>query len=235
MKKKYYFVLGISLICSQLFYGQSIQGTVHNRENNQVIEGARVTFFNEKGDRLIDMMVDEKGMFEINGKNIESVYKVLGSAEGFNAAEVVVTNISDGFEVNFNLTRQISTARKSTGSAITHAKAGMLLPFYVQYDFNSSYFNDDNQGVADQLLRYMKDNPSQSILVKSYVEMRSNAQYNEWLGDRRAQRIIDYLISAGISASRLQKEVVKSYENLTTREGSAGTAREFRRCDFFVL
>ncbi|MDM1044893.1 OmpA family protein [Myroides sp. 1354] len=239
MKKIYFLVLGLSLLGTQQFYAQSIHGTFYNKENNGIIEEARVSFYNDKGQKVLDMMVDQEGKFEINSKNIEKVQKIVGTAEGFNSAEVVVNNILDDLEVNFNLTKEIGGPRKSkelsgSGTGLTATNAKTMLPFYIQYDFNSSYFNDDNRVAADELVRYMKQNAGQSVVIRSYVETRNNAHYNTWMGERRAQRVIDYLIENGISANRLIKDVVHLSQSATSRDGSTGTARDFRRCDFLI-
>ncbi len=243
MKKMYLVVLGLSLMSTQYFYAQSIHGTFYNKGTNQIIDDAWVTFYNEKGQKIIEMMVDKTGSFEINSKNVDNVQKIVGTADGFNSAEVVVSTILDDLEVNFTLTKELGSTKtskdgsgrssKSTMASASNAKD--LLPFYIQYDFNSSYFTDENRAVAFQLLQYMNINTSKSIVVRSYVETRNNGQYNAWMGERRAQRVIDFLVENGISPSRLVKDVVPLAQNATARDGSTGTAKDFRRCDFLVL
>jgi len=234
MKKIYFLVLGLSLLGTQQFYGQSIHGTFYNKENNKVIEEAKVAFFNDKGQKVLEMMTDQEGQFEVNSKNIEKAQRILGTAEGFNSAEVVVNNILDDLEINFNLTKEIGPSKKSKEGMLAAAEAKTMLPFFIQYDFNSSYFNDSNRVAADELLRYMQQNTNQSVVIRSYVETRNNAKYNEWLAERRAQRVIDYLTAQGISPNRLVKDVVHLTQNATSREGVIGTARDFRRCDFMI-
>lgn len=233
MKKIYFFVLGLSLLGIQQFYGQSIHGTFYNKDNNKVIGEAKVSFFNDKDQKVMEMMADEEGQFEVNSKNIEKAQRIVGTAEGFNSAEVVVNTILDDLEINFNLTKEIGPSKKAK-EGISIAEAKTMLPFFIQYDFNSSYFNDNNRVMADELVRYMQKNTNQSVVIRSYVETRNNAQYNAWLAERRAQRVIDYVVAQGISSSRLVKDVVQLSQNATSRDGSAGTASDFRRCDFII-
>ncbi|MGS4344165.1 OmpA family protein [Myroides odoratus] len=233
MKKIYFFVLGLSLLGIQQFYGQSIHGTFYNKDNNKVIGEAKVSFFNDKDQKVMEMMADEEGQFEVNSKNIEKAQRIVGTAEGFNSAEVVVNTILDDLEINFNLTEEIGPSKKAK-EGISIAEAKTMLPFFIQYDFNSSYFNDNNRVMADELVRYMQKNTNQSVVIRSYVETRNNAQYNAWLAERRAQRVIDYVVAQGISSSRLVKDVVQLSQNATSRDGSAGTASDFRRCDFII-
>ncbi|MGG5506778.1 MULTISPECIES: OmpA family protein [unclassified Myroides] len=243
MKKMYLVVLGLSLMSTPYFYAQSIHGTFYNRGTNEVIDDAWVTFYNEKGQKIIEMMVDQTGSFEINSKNVEKVQKIVGTADGFNSAEVVVSTILDDLEVNFTLTKELGHTKQAKETTVSSGKSTIasasnakdLLPFYIQYDFNSSYFTDENRAVAFQLLQYMNINTSKSIVVRSYVETRNNGQYNAWMGERRAQRVIDFLIENGISPNRLVKDVVPLAQNATARDGSAGTAKDFRRCDFLLL
>ncbi|WP_413513634.1 OmpA family protein [Myroides odoratus] len=243
MKKMYFLVWGLSLMGTQYFYAQSIHGKFYNKENNQVIEEARVAFYNAKEQKIIEMMVDQDGAYEITSKNAGEVQKIVGMATGFNSAEVVVHNILDDLEINFNLTKEINAAIKAKGGddstskqlTLSASNAREVLPFYIQYDFNSSYFTEDNRVKANELLRYMQANPSNKVVVRSYVETRSNAHYNAWLSERRAQRVINFLFENGIDSNRLIKDVVHLSQNATSREGTTGTAKDFRRCDFLIL
>lgn len=240
MKNVYFLALGLSLLGTQQFYAQSIHGKFYNKETNQVLADARVAFYNDKEQKIIEMMVDQEGAFDINSKSVENVHKIVGTAEGYNSAEVVVSNILDDLEINFTLTKALGYTKQSkdAGGKQAHASASTakeLLPFYIQYDFNSSYFTDENRAVAYQLLKYMNVNTSKTVVIRSYVETRTNGKYNAWMGDRRAQRVIDFLIENGISPNRLVKDVVALSQSATTREGTVGTGKDFRRCDFLLL
>ena len=69
-----------------------------------------------------------------------------------------------------------------------------------------------------------------------YFDTRGNARYDEWLADRRADRVINYMIMKGISPSRLLKLVETVYQNVPPKEGSYRSGgSENRRCDFDLI
>ena len=76
----------------------------------------------------------------------------------------------------------------------------------VYFDLNSSYLNAPYKRVLDQLAVILKENPSVSIFIGSHTDSRGKANYNLWLSERRAKRTMDYLVSKGIAAGRLQIE-----------------------------
>ena len=50
----------------------------------------------------------------------------------------------------------------------------------------------------------LRDNPTVNITIEGHCDERGTEEYNQSLGERRAQAAQDYLVAAGISASRLQ-------------------------------
>ena len=76
----------------------------------------------------------------------------------------------------------------------------------VYFDFNSSYLNKPYKGLLDKLATILRDNPSLTLKVAAHTDSRGSENYNKWLSERRADRIVKYLISKGIYASRLEME-----------------------------
>lgn len=82
-----------------------------------------------------------------------------------------------------------------------------ILP--ILYDFNSAALTNDAKRIIDQrLLSLLNDKPNISIELNSHTDARGNDGYNQALSQRRAQSVVNYLISKGISSGRL---VAKGY------------------------
>ena len=75
---------------------------------------------------------------------------------------------------------------------------------YKMY-FAFDKWNLDNRSIADldRLARDLKENPEVEVDIKSHTDSRGPASYNMKLSEKRGKSVIDYLISKGISASRL--------------------------------
>ncbi|MEY3368826.1 MAG: hypothetical protein RI973_1981 [Bacteroidota bacterium] len=74
----------------------------------------------------------------------------------------------------------------------------------IYYDFDKWDIREDARPTLDKLARDLELNPSLRIQLSSHTDCRGNDGYNLELSQRRAQSAVDYLISKGISAERLQ-------------------------------
>ena len=73
----------------------------------------------------------------------------------------------------------------------------------VHYDFDSSEIRTDDTYELDRIVTMMKESTSIKIQVNAYTDARGSSVYNLALSSRRANAAIDYIISQGISRSRL--------------------------------
>ena len=74
----------------------------------------------------------------------------------------------------------------------------------IFYDYDQWYIRDDAQPTLDALSAILKSNPSIRIQLSSHTDCRGTDEYNLDLSQKRAQAAIDYLMSVGIPAKRLQ-------------------------------
>ncbi|MCL1934367.1 MAG: OmpA family protein [Candidatus Azobacteroides sp.] len=82
-----------------------------------------------------------------------------------------------------------------------------LLPIF--YDYNSAKLTPASEKIIDDyLLKLMKDKPGLRIEIMSHTDSRGNDDYNMALSQQRAQSVVNYLVSKGISRDRL---VAKGY------------------------
>lgn len=77
-----------------------------------------------------------------------------------------------------------------------------ILPIY--YDLNSARLTPEARKVINEkLYSLMTEKPRIRIEISSHTDSRDSDDYNMNLSQRRAQSVVDYLISKGIKASRL--------------------------------
>lgn len=251
MKKIHLITLGITLLSFVTVTAQKIEGRVFDKKTNEPIEKGEITFYNEKGDKLVTVYTISDGTYSFEPKRIGDVAKVTSSAPNYSRAEVLITNMDKGVIANFGLTTSNGdkhTAYTNTAStnvsnvsneSIPKTYAGnydssTLQSFY--YDFNSSYLTPDNKASIDQIVAYMYNNRDAKVRVHVYFDTRGNVKYDEWLSQRRADRVVDYMISKGISPSRLMKWVETVSSNIATKGAySRGGSGENRRCDFDII
>jgi len=74
----------------------------------------------------------------------------------------------------------------------------------IFFDLDKSNIRPDAALELDRLVGLMNKYPTLEVMAETYADIRGNDDYNLALTQRRAQSIIDYVISQGIDASRLQ-------------------------------
>ena len=74
----------------------------------------------------------------------------------------------------------------------------------IFYDFDKAVLRDESKAALDEMAQIMRDNPNITIEMASHTDRVGSDEYNIGLSQRRAKSVIDYLISVGIKADRLQ-------------------------------
>ncbi len=84
------------------------------------------------------------------------------------------------------------------------AVIGNVYKVYFAFD----KWNLDNQSTTDldKLAKDMNENPTVNVEIKSHTDCRGPASYNMKLSEKRGKSVIDYLVSKGISSSRINAQ-----------------------------
>ena len=80
--------------------------------------------------------------------------------------------------------------------------SGDFQPAY--FDLDSYTLRDDARAALDRDAKLLRDNPTVNVTIEGHCDERGTAEYNQSLGERRAQAARDYLVAAGIPDTRLQ-------------------------------
>ena len=95
-----------------------------------------------------------------------------------------------------------SVTSSDVASEYAEGKEGMFADImfeYDKYDVKESY-KSELQAVA----AWMTKNSSAKVSVEGHCDERGTNEYNLALGDRRAKAVKDYLVSLGVSSSRIE-------------------------------
>jgi outer membrane protein OmpA-like peptidoglycan-associated protein len=76
----------------------------------------------------------------------------------------------------------------------------------IYYDFDKSFIRKDAARELDYVLQLLRTYPSMHISMLSHTDSHGKDSYNERLSQRRAEKAMFYLVSKGISPSRLTYE-----------------------------
>ncbi len=73
----------------------------------------------------------------------------------------------------------------------------------VFFAFDSSAISPDSAEILDTQVNWLKKHENVNVIVQGYCDERGTREYNLALGERRANAVKQYLVSHGISASRI--------------------------------
>ena len=73
----------------------------------------------------------------------------------------------------------------------------------VYFATDSSVLNSDARVVLSAQAGWLKDNPAINVVIEGHCDERATREYNLALGERRADAVKRFLISSGVSASRV--------------------------------
>lgn len=76
----------------------------------------------------------------------------------------------------------------------------------IFYDFDKATLRPESKTALDEMAQVLRDNPNVTIEMASHTDRIGSDEYNLKLSARRAQSVIDYLISTGIDPRRLQSQ-----------------------------
>jgi outer membrane protein OmpA-like peptidoglycan-associated protein len=107
----------------------------------------------------------------------------------------------------------------------------------INFEYNKSNITMEGAQELDKLVKVLNENPSMEILVKSHTDTKGSAAYNQKLSQQRAQSTVEYVISKGISKSRISgkgygesEPKVNCGENCNDNQNA-----ENRRSEFLIV
>ena len=73
----------------------------------------------------------------------------------------------------------------------------------IFYDFDKATLRPESQAALDALVSLLEQNPNVTIELSAHADYKGSAEYNKLLSQRRAESVVNYLISKGIAKDRL--------------------------------
>lgn len=102
----------------------------------------------------------------------------------------------------------------------------------VYFKFASDKPETYSLGALSNIVAYMKNNPSQSATLTGYADELGTESFNKSLSERRAERVKEVMIAAGISESRIT--TTGGGVDSSVEKGSSAARQTVRRVTFRV-
>ncbi len=104
----------------------------------------------------------------------------------------------------------------------------------ILYATASADLQNDSKFVLNQLAKFLKENPNVKITIEGHTDNEGDAAKNMILSDERAKGVKAYLVSQGISSSRLSSKGYGETKPKVPNTSEANKAKN-RRTDIVIL
>jgi OmpA-OmpF porin, OOP family len=104
----------------------------------------------------------------------------------------------------------------------------------IYFDFDKDELTEESIKELEELYGLLRKNKAMYIEIDGHTDIIGNGEYNIGLSQRRAERVIDYLVKKGIAKDRLTIKAYGSTLPAAENETEEGRARN-RRVEFQVL
>lgn len=170
--------------------------TVTHKDTGKILTGARVDIYDDRKNLIETKFTDQRGIVEYV-VDCGKFYHLQVDMDDFEGKAVEVP-------LNRKGGRQLVNVGLRPIEVIVTKDEIILGDVYFEFD----RFNITQQGAIelDKLVKVMKRNPEMRIKVGSHTDNRGSATYNQKLSENRAKTTVQYVLSKGIEAYRLESQ-----------------------------
>lgn len=213
-------IFGATPICAV-----DVLTVVTNAKTGEILANAKVSILDSKSNVISTETSNAKG--EVSFKvECDKDYTIQAAKDGFEGNSFPVAK-SKGPEAKID-------AKLQPIDVIVTPTEIILNPIFFEYDKN----NITQQGAfeLDKLVQVMKNNPNMVIFAKSHTDNRGSDAYNMSLSERRAKSTVQYVISKGIDATRIEgKGFGESEPKVQCAECTEDQHSQNRRSEFMIV
>lgn len=128
--------------------------------------------------------------------------------------------------------KQIETQMAGTGVEVkqdpTTGNINLVMPGNITFAYDDATLNPSFTGSLNQLAQTMKQYDQTTIVVAGHTDSNGSDAYNMNLSKQRAISVANYLVSQGVSASRIQAVGYGEAQPVASNATDAGRAQNRR-------
>lgn len=172
-----------------------VKGKVNICNSNNPLRDVTVVIKNNETEIVHEIKTNLEGKFYFKADK-NSTYNIYGKKGNyFSQTETVTSKNVDRSNTLF-LNLQVCMEETTCGKPINLKN--------IHYDLDKYFIREDAKAELNKMVQFMKDNPNVKVELASHTDSRASDDYNKTLSQNRANAAVDYLVSKGISASRLK-------------------------------
>ena len=187
----------------------NVTGEIDNKETEQKIDGALIRIIGTDGTNL--KMRADGGRFQIKLKP-ETEYVFAAFKDGYlnDKVRASTVGLEDSKEFRFQFKLSPTTEPIKVNN--------------INYAFGSFEVTEESKLALDSVVQLLTLNPTITIELMSHTDRVGSAEFNSELSQKRAQSVVDYLISKGITPARL---VARGYGKTWPKKVTRAIAKQY--------
>jgi peptidoglycan-associated lipoprotein len=123
--------------------------------------------------------------------------------------------------------------RRAEERARAVAEARSILEQRIHFEFDRSRITPEAEQVLRRKLPILRNSPDVRIRLEGHTDERGSVEYNQALGMRRAQSVLDWMAQNGVPAARFQTTSYGEERPLVNRSDETAWAQN-RRVEFII-
>jgi len=184
----------LEFTCKQL-----LSGVVTDEETGAVLANAKVTLFDEKFNKIKEILSDASGNYSFEEVECGSSYYVRGEKAEYVTKEQKTFIPKESGETDLPIALEKAVKQVKVGDDL--AKTFGIKIIY--FDLDKWNIREDASVDLAKFVDVLQENPTMKVDVRSHTDSRQTHKYNEKLSDRRAKSTVEWMVQNGINASRL--------------------------------
>lgn len=187
----------------------NVNGEIENSETSQKIDGALIRIIGTDGTNM--KMRADGGRFQLKLKP-ETEYVIAAFKDGFLNDKVKTSTV--GLEDSKDFKFLFKLAPTDEPVKINN----------INYAFGSYEITDESKASLDSVVQLLTLNPTITIELMAHTDFVGSKEFNSELSQKRAQSVVEYLISKGINPARL---VAKGYGETWPKKVTRALAKQY--------
>ncbi len=202
-----------------------IRGRVIDGKTGNPAGGAKVTMETLPGGGDVGSVQTDAatGSFSFT-TNAAGLYGLTAEAEGY---------VSQDENVDLRSLSASDTVERDI-TIVPIEKEEVIVLNNVFFDFDKADLKDESLPVLDRVLGYINDDQIDAIEISGHTDSTGPESYNMTLSRRRAQAVVNYFLSKGVSKDQLSLKAFGETQPVVANDTPANRAKN-RRVEFKIL
>lgn len=167
---------------------QTVKGWVYEQDGYE-LPAAQVYLVGNDGTNMKLNVLSDGSFTQVIKPDVS--YALLGTCKGY---------------LNHKEELRVDSVTESEEYVLQFPLASISAPVLIRninYDFDKATLRPESEIALDTLVTLLNENPHVTIELSAHTDNRGSDDYNKRLSQRRAESVVQYLISRGIAADRL--------------------------------